>query len=171
MTNKINIRTDIQDKRWKKAVDFLPHLIDQCQKTALSVILSDVPFLNEPKKFFINLALSNDQTVHQLNKEFRGMDKPTNVLSFANIDDEFFPQMLQTQSDIELGDIILAFETMAREASELEIGLEEHFCHLFVHGILHILGYDHIKRADRLRMEQAEIKILNLLGYQNPYQE
>ena len=128
-------------------------------------------FLNLDKNFVLNLVLSDDQTVHQLNKQFRNIDRPTNVLSFANIDDPFFDETLKSAEDIELGDVIMAFETLSKEADELEISLKDHFCHLWVHGMLHILGYDHIKDNERLEMEAREVEILKKLGIENPYQE
>ena len=117
------------------------------------------------------MCLSDDENVHKLNLEFRNQDKPTNVLSFASIDSEDFDDMLEFEQTIELGDIIIAYETMEREAKEQEVSFKNHFCHLWTHGILHILGYDHIKDNDREEMEALEIAILDKLGIENPYKE
>ena len=132
---------------------------------------SDTGYLCLEKEFRVNLCLSDDDTVHKLNLEFRGMDKPTNVLSFANIDGADFDDMLANDDIIEMGDIIIAYDTMQEQSKEQEISLEQHFCHLWAHGLLHILGYDHIEEDDRLEMEQIEIAVLGKLGIDNPYQE
>ena len=169
--NKFDVFIDVQDKRWIKEIASLKDLVKKCKDFAVEEVLSDVAFLNKNKNFNINLALSDDKTVHLLNKQFRNMDKPTNVLSFANADDEFFEQTLEQEQDVELGDVIVAFETMKREAEEQGVSLRDHFCHLWVHGILHVLGYDHIETKDRIEMESKEIKILSKLNIENPYQE
>lgn len=149
----------------------LPNIRDLAQKTAdvaCKHVRESVWFLQEGKHFSINLCLSNDAEVHTLNREFRGMDKPTNVLSFANYDDEAFEEMLN-ENVVELGDVILALETLECEAKEQKISLEAHFTHLWLHGILHLLGYDHINQADAKEMETLEVRILADLGVDDPY--
>lgn len=166
---RFDVLIDVQDERFmKNGID--EALVVACKDALLSVVLPNVDFLNLNKNFLLNLALSDDQTVQALNKEFRGIDKPTNVLSFANIDDPFFETMLENENDVELGDVIIAYETLSKEADELLISLRDHFCHLWVHGLLHILGYDHIKENERLEMEAKEIEILKKLGVSNPYE-
>ena len=98
------------------------------------------------------------------------MDKPTNVLSFANLDFENFSADNEPFDEIELGDIIVAYETMVREAQEQEVTLFAHFCHLLVHGFLHLSGYDHIDPDDAANMENLEKEILQILGIANPYE-
>lgn len=123
------------------------------------------------KPVAVNLSLSNDAQVQGLNAQFRGMDKPTNVLSFANVDDEFFFMELKNADVAEIGDIIIARETLLREAEQKHILPEDHFAHLLVHGILHLFGYDHQNDSDAEEMEQIEIKILEQLNINNPYEE
>jgi probable rRNA maturation factor len=109
------------------------------------------------------IALSDDASVQDLNARFRGKDKPTNVLSFpaqADFADG------TTQS---LGDIVLAWETVAREAADLGVPPAHHFQHLVVHGLLHLLGYDHETDAEAEEMEGLEVEILSRLGIPNPY--
>jgi probable rRNA maturation factor len=108
----------------------------------------------------IAVALSSDANVEVLNGQFRGKPKPTNVLSFP---------AGHGRPDGFLGDIILASETVRREANEQGVPLDHHVQHLVVHGILHLLGYDHISAADAERMEALEISILSKLGVANPY--
>lgn len=114
----------------------------------------------------VALALSDDAELHALNKAFRGQDKATNVLSF--------PVPIARGEQLScaerfLGDVALAIETLRKEALELAIPLEHHFQHLVVHGLLHILGYDHETAADAEIMEDLEVLILSDLRVPNPY--
>lgn len=106
------------------------------------------------------VVLSEDAQVAVLNGRYRGQEKPTNVLSF--------PAGPGAEPGY-LGDIVLAVETLQREAEAEDIALEHHFQHLVVHGILHLLGFDHEAEADANRMETLEIAILARLGIANPY--
>lgn len=108
----------------------------------------------------VAVALSSDASVQVLNGQFRGKPKPTNVLSFPA--GEGVPEGF-------IGDVILAAETVRREADEQGVPFAHHVQHLVVHGILHLLGYDHISAADAERMEAIEISILSKLGVANPY--
>jgi len=108
----------------------------------------------------VAVALSSDASVKVLNGQFRGKPSATNVLSFPA--GEGAPEGV-------LGDVILAAETVRREAEEQDVPLADHVQHLVVHGILHLLGYDHISADDAERMEAIEISILSKLGIANPY--
>ena len=110
------------------------------------------------------MVLTDDAEQQVLNRDWRGIDKPTNVLSFPQIE-PFAPV-----SGI-LGDIILARETLEREAQEMGVSLEHHFTHLMVHGFLHLLGYDHMDDDEALAMEGLETQILASLGVADPYAE
>jgi probable rRNA maturation factor len=112
------------------------------------------------------LALSDGATVRTLNRTYRGKDKPTNVLSF--------PASAGTAAGgkaapCPLGDIVLAAETVRREAEEQGLSPEHHFQHLVVHGLLHLLGLDHETEAEAEAMEGLEIEILATLGIGDPY--
>ncbi len=137
------------------------HIADACEHELLAL----------EKTYEVNVCLSNDAEVQRLNKEFRGKDKPTNVLSFACIDDDEFWDMLDKSADMELGDIILAFETLQREADEKHITVYAHYCHLLVHGFLHILGFDHQTDEEADEMESLETEILEQFSIDNPYQD
>lgn len=171
MNNRLEVLVD--DDRWEKA-------LDRTEETARKVFDTALQYLQQQKlgeevgfdkPIVINLSLSNNEEVQRLNAEFRGKDKPTNVLSFANIDDDDFEMMLAECEEIELGDIIVALETLEDEAGQKKISLYEHFAHLLVHGILHLFGYDHQDDEEAEEMESLEIKILKLLDIENPYEE
>ncbi len=117
------------------------------------------------------LVLSNAEQVRQLNAEFRKKDKPTNVLSFANIDAGDFIQTMQSDEVIGLGDIIMAWEVLVDEAKQLKISTEHHFIHLLVHGLLHLLGFDHQNDEEAEIMEGIEIAVLKEMNIDNPYKE
>jgi len=114
----------------------------------------------------LSVLLADDPFVHSLNRKFRGKDKPTNVLSFP------VPRpMLRgaAQPLVSLGDIVLGFETVTREAAEQGKGFEAHVQHLVVHGLLHLLDYDHMNDEEAEMMEGYERRILETLGLADPY--
>ena len=113
----------------------------------------------------LSLLLADDGAVRRLNRTFRGKDKPTNVLSFPASAPPGIP------GPCSLGDIALAFETVAREAESEGKTLADHARHLIVHGTLHLLGYDHETDAEAERMETLEVKALARLGVADPYRE
>jgi probable rRNA maturation factor len=105
------------------------------------------------------IVLTDDSTIRSLNRDWRGVDAATNVLSFP----------AKNARGAHLGDIILAFETIAREARRERKPLAHHIAHLAVHGFLHLVGYDHERNKDALVMEQAERNILQQLAIPDPY--
>ena len=112
----------------------------------------------------VSLCLADDAALRALNLRWRGLDKPTNVLSFPA------PQPGRRRGDpTTLGDIALAYETLAREAEDLGIPLVDHYRHLLAHGFLHLIGYDHETDAEAERMEALETRILTRLGVGDPY--
>jgi probable rRNA maturation factor len=110
----------------------------------------------------IGIVLSDDARMQALNKSFRGTDKATNVLAFP-------APKLQSDGPRPLGDIVLAYETMVREAEAEGKAAEHYLMHLAVHGTLHLVGFDHIDDADALAMEARERAILAKLGISDPY--
>ncbi|GGG32399.1 rRNA maturation RNase YbeY [Chelatococcus composti] len=111
----------------------------------------------------VSIVLSDDETVRALNARWRGKDKPTNVLSFPACAPE------QLASAPHIGDVIIAFETTRREADEEGKALADHLSHLVVHGMLHLLGYDHETDVEAEEMEGLEVRILAGLGIADPY--
>lgn len=133
--------------------DEFPQAEDICH--SVFALLKKHEYVEEGEE--VALALSDDAHLQQLNAQFRQIDKPTNVLSFENDTEPF------------LGDIALSFETIKREAQEQEKTLEAHFTHIVLHGILHLLGFDHMNEKEALEMEALEVKLLTALNISNPY--
>lgn len=113
------------------------------------------------------IALADDAEVGRLNLAFRGQDKPTNVLSFPADDASPHPADIT----MPLGDVVLAAETLQREAGDLGITLSHHLAHMVIHGVLHLLGHDHGEPADAVRMETLETAVLARLGMADPYDD
>jgi probable rRNA maturation factor len=111
----------------------------------------------------LSIVLADDAHIRSINAEWRGKDKPTNVLSFPAA-----PAGQIARSPL-LGDIILAKETIAREATEAGQQFEDHLTHLVIHGLLHLFGYDHETEAEAAAMEALETRILATLGIADPY--
>lgn len=108
------------------------------------------------------IALASDAEVRGLNREFRGVDKPTNVLSFPAL-------ALVAETPRSLGDVVLAAETVLSEAMAAGISPIHHAQHLIVHGLLHLLGFDHADDAQAGEMERLEVEVLRRLGVADPY--
>jgi probable rRNA maturation factor len=118
----------------------------------------------------VSVKLSDDAEIQALNRDFRGKDKPTNVLSFPMIQPDLIEAIdMGDDGETLLGDIILAHETCAREAAEKGIGLADHVSHLIVHGMLHLIGHDHEEEAEAIAMEAIETRALESLGLADPY--
>lgn len=144
-----------QDKRYSRRVKKVQAF---CRKIIQSAWKSQ-----EPAE--VSLVLSDDETVHVLNKQYRQKDSATNVLSFENA------QKPPKGCVWLAGDIILAYETVLKEAKAQGKTFEAHLAHLLVHGALHLQGYDHIEEKQAQKMERLERKIMAQLGYADPYKD
>ncbi|WP_295494456.1 rRNA maturation RNase YbeY [Sphingorhabdus sp. EL138] len=140
-----------------------------------AVRFATIPELADPVvPVSVSIKLSDNAEVHALNKQWRDKDKPTNVLSFPMLDDEELDALITSTYDapeIMLGDIILAYETCAAEAAEKGISIAHHATHLVIHGMLHLLGHDHIEEDEAELMEALEVKALASMGLHNPYND
>ena len=156
MAGPLTIEFAVDSEGWP---DGLEQLADRAVFEALAQAAPKITGIAE-----LSIVLTDDVAQQELNRQWRNIDKPTNVLSFPQI--EPFGPVVGI-----LGDIVLARETLEREALELEKPFADHFTHLVVHGFLHILGYDHLVEDEALRMEGLETRILAALGVADPYQE
>lgn len=119
----------------------------------------------------ISVRLTSDEEVRMLNRQYRGKDRPTNVLSFPMVQPDLIATVSRNSDDGELllGDIVLAHGVCAAEAGERGIGIDDHVAHLIVHGTLHLLGYDHMTDDEGDAMEAIERAALAMLGIADPY--
>ncbi|MFT3690255.1 rRNA maturation RNase YbeY [Paenirhodobacter sp.] len=163
------VEITLEDARWQ---DILPALSER----AARAVLEDQGLT--PTEFEISLLGCDDARIAVLNADFRGKPMPTNVLSWPSAElaaeaeggrpdapEPFLPGERES-----LGDIAIAWETCLREAEEQEKTLESHVTHLIVHGILHLLGYDHIRDGDAALMEATEVRVLDRMGISDPYE-
>lgn len=132
----------------------------------------------DPAQWEISLLGCDDARIAVLNADFRGKPTPTNVLSWPSQDlaseedggEPWFPEPFVPGEREGLGDIAISFDTCAREAAAAGKPMADHVVHLIVHGVLHLLGYDHIRDGDAALMEETEVRILAQLGILNPYE-
>ncbi len=159
----LEIEIDLADPcpQWRKA---LPGIDKLCQNAALAA-LAVCGKAVAGAKAELSLVLADNAALRDLNREFRGQDKPTNVLSFPAAE-----KVKPGAPMVLLGDVVLAYETVAREAQAQGKSLAEHTAHMVVHGVLHLLGFDHERGGSEAeRMEALETQILAKLGIPNPY--
>ncbi|HSG34052.1 MAG TPA: rRNA maturation RNase YbeY [Sphingomonadaceae bacterium] len=142
---------------------------DDLAQRALDAAAQVAPELANPR-LEASLLFTSDARVHELNRDWRQRDKPTNVLSFPMLARQELLSLAPEGPPVMLGDIALAHETCAREAAEKGVSLQDHATHLIVHGLLHLAGYDHeLSSEDAELMEEMEIKALAILGIADPY--
>jgi probable rRNA maturation factor len=123
-----------------------------------------------PRHVEISVLLTDDDTVRELNAEYREKDKPTNVLSFPMTDPNDLRDTKVDGPELLLGDIVLARGVCEAEAMQKGVSVDDHATHLIVHGTLHLLGYDHDDDDEASEMEAREIRALARLGIPNPYE-
>ncbi len=148
---KVNCAVLVLDGAWRRSIPDVERLVRRAARAALAGA-------RRRARYSLNVALADDKRVRALNARDRRKDKPTNVLSYPSGEKTF------------LGDIILARQTVLREAREQKKTVADHLTHLVVHGTLHLLGYDHeTSEADAERMEALERRVLAKLGIDDPY--
>ena len=118
----------------------------------------------------ISIRLTADAEVQTLNRQYRPQDKPTNVLSFPMVQPDLIDALANTDDgEVLLGDIVLADGVCKREAIERGVSTQDHAMHLIVHGVLHLLGYDHMTDSEAEAMEAIERDVMASLGLHDPY--
>lgn len=155
---------DIEIDGWPDAEDW--EIISQEAYEAIAQVESA---LAHPR-LTTSLLFTSEEQVHELNKEWRGKDKPTNVLSFPMLERVDLIALEADGPPEMLGDIALAFETCQREADEKGVSVRDHTAHLLIHGFLHLAGHDHVDSDEQAAaMEKLEIEALAKLGIADPY--
>ena len=161
----IRIAISIPNAAWLRRV---PDARPLCRRLARATLTAGdlAARLGPGQSAELSLALGDDALLHQLNRDYRGQDKPTNVLSFAAMEFES-PSMARPL--VPLGDVAIAYETTVSEAREQGKTLSAHLSHLVVHGVLHLLGYDHVSKVQAKEMERLEIAVLARFDLPDPY--
>lgn len=161
-----SVDTVIEDDRWQDAG--LERLAARAAEATLTHLGLD------PAEWEIAVLGCDDARIAALNEDFRDKAAATNVLSWPSAErgaavDGAVPDQPEAGPDPELGDIAIAYDTCAQEARLAGRPMEDHVTHLIVHGILHLLGYDHVRDKDATLMERTEVEILGKLGLPDPY--
>lgn len=152
---QVNIDLQIIDESTK---DLLPSLATMQDWVKEALIMGG---RNEDSE--LTVRFTDKKEIHELNYEYRNMDKPTNILSFPfECPDEVSLPLI--------GDLVICNEILVQEAKDQNKSFNEHLCHLLIHGALHLIGYDHIKDDEASIMEGLEIKVLAKIGFKNPYE-
>ena len=155
----LSVEAVIYESLWDR------QLINEFQKTLNKIsneIYKNSDLINTNKKNTVSVLFAGDKKIIELNNRFRKTNLPTNVLSF--------PSFIEKNKEIFRGDIIFSAETIYKEAKKDKKSFNNHLIHLFIHGVLHLLGYDHQTEDNAKVMESLEIKILKNLKIDNPYE-
>lgn len=155
----MTISIEIEDEAWQ-ALPGLDHIARMAVTSALASAGAD------GRESEVALLFTNDESIAAINADWRGKNTPTNVLSFPAAPDMPMPD----GEPRPLGDIVLSHGVIAQEATEQGKTLHDHTAHLIVHGVLHLLGFDHETDAEAIEMERLETSILKRLGISNPYE-
>lgn len=168
----ISCDIEVKNNKWLKhlaIVNFIEKSINDIARYSLLK-----KFLNDNNFLQINISLVANAQMQKINLKYRNKNKPTNVLSFANLDENDIKKLsikkiINNHKHLILGDIVLALETIEHEAVEMNKKFNDHLTHLLIHAILHLLGYDHENEIDAKIMQAYEIKILKKFKISNPY--
>ena len=168
-STSLEIAVSLHDAAWLDALADLEERARAAVSAALTQACAEpaglgIPIVGVPLE--VSLVFTDDAEQRVLNRDYRHKDSATNVLSFPNMDDDLVP----AGEPRLLGDVVLARETVAREAAEQGKSLADHTTHLLVHGVLHLLGHDHQDAEEAAAMEALERRILAGLGIADPYE-
>ncbi|MBV9521362.1 MAG: rRNA maturation RNase YbeY [Alphaproteobacteria bacterium] len=159
------IEVSLSCPAWRRA---LPDAAARCERAALAALAEAAPSLEGE----IAIVLGDDPLLRRLNRKWRGRDCATNVLSFPGQDFAAgMPRRPAPTAPLPLGDVVLAIETIDAEAQAQGKTIADHLSHLVVHGVLHLVGFDHLEAAEAEAMEGMERRILAGLGIADPYAE
>jgi probable rRNA maturation factor len=165
-TENYFIEAIIDNVWWENIIN---EFFEQKLKLIVNQIIEDTNNKNIIKFFSISILFTGDKKITQLNKKFKKINFPTNILSFPAAQNMNTDNFLNNNDDNFLGDIVISSDTLIKEAnSEKKIPID-HLIHLFIHGVLHLLGYDHENSYEAKVMEALEVKILKNLNISDPY--
>jgi len=175
ISDNIDIDISSQSENWAAYCPDYSAYIESCFEQIIGGVPEAICLMRLPH-LELSILLTDDHNIRQLNKEYRDKDKATNVLSFPSLSYNDFqnyqkPGGLIPEYPVALGDIIFAFETIKHEAEAQNKKFSDHFCHLYIHGMLHLLGYDHQEEGPARNMESLEKKLLSQLSIDDPYQD
>ena len=162
---RLSIAISVEDPEWTKLAPEAARLLRRAARDALAQAKAN-GWKGSRVGHEISFVLTDDKRMRALNRAYRAKDKPTNVLSFAALDSEIPKPVMPWL----LGDVVLASGVIAREAKAQHKSIKHHLTHLAVHGVLHLLGYDHEQNRDAEAMEALEIAALANMGIANPYE-
>jgi len=161
---ELNIEINCESDKWKGFLADAELILNDLANKALE----EIGVSNSVEYVEISVLLTDNNNIRKLNRDYRGKDKPTNVLSFP-LEEHDAGNYNSVAEQMLLGDIALAYEIILQEANEQEKSFKHHYTHLVLHGILHLLGYDHIEEDDAEEMESIEINVLEKMEVANPY--
>ena len=161
------IEVDFRCASWRQTLRYPQATARGAARLALAAGLAKAALVL-PKRLELSIILTDDAEQRCLNRDWRGIDRSTNVLAFPAWDPG---APSPADAPLLLGDVVLAYETVAREARDQRTPLADHFRHLVVHGVLHLLGYDHATGPEAVQMETLETSILAGLGVADPYRD
>ncbi len=167
--SRISVAVTMLDPDWLQAVPAAGEVARRAAAAALSVsgVAAEALAAHDAE---ISLVLADDAMLRRYNRDYRGIDKPTNVLAFAAADLPGGADLTgEAEGPLLLGDVLLARETLICEAGEQGKQPADHLCHLVVHGVLHLLGQDHQSEIEAKVMERLEVAALGRLGVADPY--
>ena len=177
----VTVEVVVADDRWHAVTD--GHVVALVERAARAAVAAGTPGVGSGAGpgagdglalvGELSVQLADDDRSHRLNRDWRKRDRPTNVLSFPAIEPDHLAAACRRAAaggpPVLLGDVMVAFQTTAREADEMARPLADHLTHLVVHGVLHLLGWDHIDNDQAAAMEALEVRILAGLGVADPY--
>lgn len=165
MVNNFELSYIIKSKKWLNYIrkEDIYNYIENIFNNVIEILNYKI---SNNKIIELSIIFTDDKNIQKLNKNFRNIDKPTNVLSFPLYEKEF-KNVLKYENYIAIGDIVLSIETIEKES--LGQSFTNHLTHLIVHSLLHLFGYDHIDEKEGKEMENLEIDILYKMSIDNPY--
>ena len=166
MAKKSHLHIEFASVSWGKVKGLQKRLNQATELTLASLPEALIPAARVAE---MTLLLTTDKAVQTLNHDYRGMNKPTNVLSFPHFERRELTKMAKLGLPLYVGDIAVAYQYVVKEAKAEQKMLLDHVTHLVIHGILHLFGYDHDTDARAARMEKMERELMASLGLLDPY--